>query len=257
MNARFDLAGRTAFVSGAGAGIGRAVALAFGAAGAWVLLADRDEAAAQATLALLQATGGAGAAMACDVRQAQQVRAAVEAAVQQRGALDYAANVAGVEGATAPLLDESDALYDQVMDVNVRGVWHCMRAQLRQMVQQAQGGAIVNVSSGAGIVGSKRCAAYAASKHAVIGLTRSAALQYGPQGIRVNAICPAGVQTAMAERIVASFPGGPPSAGGAAYPLGRYSTAEEVANGILWLCSEGAASATGSVLVMDSGLTAS
>ncbi len=257
MNARFDFSGRTAFVTGAGSGIGRTVAQAFCDAGAWVLLADRDLAGATATLALLRAAGGEGAAVACDVRMAPQVQAAVDELVRQRGALDFAANVAGFEGSTGPLLDETVDLYDQVMDVNVRGVWHCMRAQLRQMVQQGRGGAIVNVSSGAGIVGSKRCAAYAASKHAVIGLTRSVALQYGPQDIRVNAICPAGVQTPMAERIVASFAGGAPSKGGASYPLGRYSTPEEVANGILWLCSDGAGSATGSVLVMDSGLTAS
>jgi NAD(P)-dependent dehydrogenase (short-subunit alcohol dehydrogenase family) len=131
-----------------------------------------------------------------------------------------------------------------------------MRAQMRQMLAQGTGGAIVNVSSGAGIVGSMRSAVYSASKHGVIGLTRSAALQYARQNIRINAICPAGVQTPMAQRIVTAAGKALVSGGGANYPLGRYSTPEEIASGILWLCSEGAGSAVGSVLTMDAGFTA-
>ena len=142
------------------------------------------------------------------------------------------------------------------MDVNVRGVWLCMRAQIAQMLLQPEGGSVVNVSSGAGLVGSARSAVYGASKHAVIGLTRSAALQYARRGVRINVVCPSGVQTPMAERIVASYPGGAPSGGSARYPLGRYSTPEEIASGILWLSSPGAASAIGSVLAIDAGFTA-
>jgi len=190
------------------------------------------------------------------VAHGEQVRAAVDATLRAWGTLDCAVNPAGVEDATRELLDEDDPLYDSTMDTNVRGVWHCMRAQITQMLQQPGGGSVVNASSGAGLVGSARSAVYGASKHAVIGLTRGAALQYARRGIRVNVVCPSGVQTPMAERIVASFPGGPPSASGARYPLGRYSTAQEIASGILWLCSPGAASAIGSVLTIDAGFTA-
>ena len=247
---------KVAFVTGAGSGIGRATALAFAAGGARVALVDRDAGACRDTLELLEHAGGQGLALTCDVAQNEQLRAAVDATVKAWGSLDCAANAAGVEGATRELLDEDEALYDRTMDTNVRGVWHCMRAQIAQMLQQPGGGSVVNVSSGAGLVGSARSAVYGASKHAVIGLTRSAALQYARRGIRINVVCPSGVQTPMAERIVASFPGGPPSAGGARYPLGRYSTAEEIASGILWLCSPGAASAIGSVLTIDAGFTA-
>jgi len=251
-----ELQGRTAFVTGAGAGIGRATALAFAQAGAWVLLADRDERALADTLAALRQAGGEGASMVCDVRRGEMVDAAVAHAAAQRGTLDFAVNAAGVEGAAKALLDEDDDLFDQVMDVNLRGVWHCMRSQIRQMLAQGTGGAIVNIASAAGLVGSKRCAAYSASKHGVLGLTRSAALQYGRQQIRVNAICPAGVSTEMAGRIVSSIGQEIASGGGSNYPLGRYSTPEEIASGALWLCSKGAASTLGAALTMDSGLTA-
>lgn len=247
---------KVAFVTGAASGIGRATALAFAAGGARVALVDRDVAACRQTLELVQNAGGQGLVLDCDVARAEQVRAAVDATVSAWGSLDCAVNAAGVEGATRELLEEDDALYDRTMDINVRGVWLCMRAQIGQMLGQPGGGAVVNISSGAGLVGSARSAVYGASKHAVIGLTRSAALQYARRGVRINVVCPSGVQTPMADRIVASFPGRPPSGGGARYPLGRYSTAEEIASGVLWLCSSGAASAIGSVLTIDAGFTA-
>ena len=243
--------GQVAFVTGAASGIGRATALAFAAGGAQVALVDRDAAGCAQTLALLQQAGvGQGRVLVCELTQANAVEAAVADTVAAWGRIDCAVNAAGVEGATRELLDEDEALYERTMDVNVRGVWLCMRAQIRQMLLQPEGGSVVNVSSGAGLVGSARSAVYGASKHAVIGLTRSAALQYVRRGVRINVVCPSGVQTPMAERILASFPGG------ARYPLGRYSTPEEIASGILWLCSPGAASAIGSVLTIDAGFTA-
>lgn len=248
--------GKVAFITGAASGIGRACALAFTAEGANVALLDMNPDGLAETVALLP-DPKAALPLSCDVTQAVSVREAVRATLARWGRLDAAVNSAGVEGATRPLLEEDDALYDRVMNVNVRGVWHCMRAQIEQMLKQETGGTIVNVSSGAGLVGSARSAVYGASKHAVLGLTRSAALQYARQGVRVNAVCPSGVQTPMSERIVASFQGGAPSAGGANYPLGRYSTPEEIASGILWLSSPGAASAIGSVLAIDAGFTAS
>lgn len=245
-----------AFVTGAGSGIGRATALAFAAQGARVALVDRDTEACRQTGALMQASAAQVLVLPCDVTQAAQVQVAVETTVATWGRLDCAVNAAGVEGATRELLQEDDALYENTMNVNVRGVWLCMRAQIAQMLTQTAGGAIVNISSGAGLVGSARSAIYGASKHAVIGLTKSAALQYARRGVRINVVCPSGVQTPMAERIVASYPGGAPSGGGARYPLGRYSTPEEIASGVLWLCSPGAASAIGSVLTIDAGFTA-
>lgn len=251
-----DFAGKVAFVTGAASGVGRSTALAFAAAGARVAMVDRDADGCAQTLLLVRQAGGQGLVLPCDVTQSAQVGTAVNKTVATWGQLDCAVNSAGVEGATRELLEEDDVLYDRTMDVNVRGVWHCMRAQIRQMLQQQGGGSVVNVSSGAGLVGSARSPIYGASKHAVIGLTRSAALQYARRGVRVNVVCPSGIQTPMAERIVASFAGGPPSNGGARYPLGRYSTPEEIASGILWLCSPGAASAIGSVLTIDAGFTA-
>ena len=248
--------GKVAFITGAASGIGRACALAFAAEGANLALVDLNPEGLAETIALLPRSDAA-LAISCNVADAQQVRKAVEQTVARWGGLDSAVNAAGLEGATRPLLEEDDALYDRIMDVNVRGVWHCVRTQIEQMLKQATGGTIVNVSSGAGLVGSARSAVYSASKHAVVGLTRSAALQYARKGVRVNVVCPSGVQTPMAERIVASFQGGAPSAGGANYPLGRYSTPEEIASGILWLSSPGAASAIGSVLAIDAGFTAS
>ena len=251
-----EFSGRVAFVTGAASGIGRATALAFAAAGAKVALVDRDTEGCTHTLDMLTRAGGSGLGLVCELTEAAEVQRAVAATVSAWGRIDCAVNAAGVEGATRELLDEDEALYERTMDVNVRGVWLCMRAQIAQMLLQPEGGSVVNVSSGAGLVGSARSAVYGASKHAVIGLTRSAALQYARRGVRINVVCPSGVQTPMAERIVASYPGGAPSGGSARYPLGRYSTPEEIASGILWLSSPGAASAIGSVLAIDAGFTA-
>lgn len=247
---------KIAFVTGAASGIGRATAIAFAAAGARVALVDLNDRACKELAAQLAWGDDQVLVVHCDVTQAHQVDAAVAATIERWGRLDCAANVAGIEGATCSLIEEDAVLYDRTMDVNVRGVWNCMRAQIARMLLQDHGGSVVKVSSGAGLVGSARSAVYGASKHAVVGLTRSVALQYARQRVRVNVVCPSGVDTPMAQRIIDSFPGGPPSRGGATYPLGRYSTAVEVASGILWLSSPGAASTTGSVLAIDAGFTA-
>lgn len=250
------LRGKVAFITGAASGVGRACALAFATEGANVALADMNPDGLAETIALLP-DPNAALPLTCDVSRADSVKDAVQATLARWQRLDAGVNSAGLEGATRSLLEEDDDLYDRVMNVNVRGVWNCMRAQIEQMLKQDTGGTIVNVSSGAGLVGSARSAVYGASKHAVVGLTRSAALQYARKGVRVNAVCPSGVKTPMSERIVASFDGKAPSSGGANYPLGRYSTAEEIASGILWLSSPGAASAIGTVLAIDAGFTAS
>ncbi|WP_243618946.1 SDR family oxidoreductase [Rhodococcus sp. ARC_M6] len=247
---------KTIFVTGAASGIGKATALEFSARGAKVAVVDRNSELLAEVVDQIEETGAEALALHCDLTQGDEVFAAVQATVSRWGGLDCAVNAAGVEGATKKLLDEDDALFDLTMDVNLRAVWYCMRSQIEQMLKQAEGGSIVNVSSGAGLVGSARSAVYSASKHAVLGLTRSAGLQYARNGVRINAVCPSGVQTPMADRIVDSFEGGAPSKGGAGYPLGRYSTPEEIASGIMWLSSAGAASAIGSVLTIDAGFTA-
>ena len=202
-----DFEHKTIFVTGAASGIGKASALAFAAQGARVAVVDRNKEALAEVVNQIEEIRSEALALHCDITQGDEVRAAVEATVSRWGRLDSAVNAAGVEGATKKLLEEDDALFDRTMDVNLRGVWHCMRAQIEQMTKQAEGGTIVNVSSGAGLVGSARSAIYSASKHAVLGLTRSAGLQYARNGVRINAVCPSGVQTPMADRIVDSFEG--------------------------------------------------
>lgn len=248
--------GKVALVTGAASGIGKATAIAFAQAGARVALLDVDSEELVAIDRFIRDKGGETLTFACDLTEIGTARAAVEAANRRWSRLDCAVNAAGTEGKNCELLEEDDALYNHVMDINLRAIWFCMRAQVPAMLANPEGGSIVNISSGAGLVGSRRSAIYSMSKHAVIGLTRSAALQYAKRGVRINAVCPAGVQTPMAERIIAAYDGNPPSGGGALYPLGRSSTAEEIASGILWLSSPGAASAVGTVLTIDAGFTA-
>jgi len=248
--------GKVALVTGAASGIGRATAIAFAEAGARVALLDRDGPGLAAVDRSIRDKGGEPLALAGDLTGAGAAQAAVDAVNGRWSRLDCAVNAAGIEGRNCELLEEDDALYGHVMDVNLRAVWRCMRAQIPAMLANPDGGTIVNISSGAGLVGSKRSAIYGMSKHAVIGLTRSAALQYARRGVRINAVCPAGVQTPMAERIIAAYDGNAPSGGGALYPLGRSSTPEEIASGILWLSSPGAGSAVGTVLTIDAGFTA-
>lgn len=248
--------GKVALVTGAASGIGRAAAIAFAEAGARVVLLDRDGPGLAAVDRLIQDKGGETMAFASDLNETGAAKAAVDAINERWARLDCAVNAAGTEGKNCQLLEEDDALYNHVMEINLRAIWSCMRAQIPAMLANPEGGSIVNISSGAGLVGSRRSAIYSMSKHAVIGLTRSAALQYAKRGVRINAVCPAGVQTPMAERIIAAYDGNAPSGGGALYPLGRSSTAEEIASGILWLSSPGAASAIGTVLTIDAGFTA-
>lgn len=248
--------GKVALITGAASGIGRATAIAFAEAGARVALLDRDTMGLTEVERFIRDKGGEALPLPGDLTEAGGAETAVAAVNARWSRLDCAVNAAGVEGKNCELLEEDEALYDHVMDINLRTMWRGMKAQIAAMLANPEGGSIVNISSGAGLVGSRRSAIYSMSKHAVIGLTRSAALQYARRGVRINAVCPAGVQTPMAERIIAAYDGKAPSGGGALYPLGRSSTAEEIASGILWLSSPGAASAIGTVLTIDAGFTA-
>lgn len=252
MQKQFD--GKAVLVTGGGGGIGRAAALAFARSGASVAVADIALAAGQETVAQVQAAGGKALFMQTDVTQAAQVQALVTATVAAYGRLDCAFNNAGIEEEHVRLAECSEATFDRIMGINVKGVWLCLKYQLAQMQQQGRG-AIVNTASVAGLVGAPKMAAYSASKHAVLGLTKSAAIEYARRGIRINAVCPGVIRTAMYERAVAADP----AIGAAAaqmHPVGRLGEVDEVAAVVLWLCSDAASFVTGHAHTVDGGLTA-
>jgi len=249
-----DMEGKVALVTGGSAGIGRATAVAFAQNGAKVVISDIDDEAGEEALELISAVGGQAIYVRADVAQASDVEALIGHTVERFGRLDYAFNNAGIEGVNAPTADCTDENWDRVIGINLKGAWLCMRAEIRQMLSQG-GGAIVNCSSIAGLIGFPGTPAYTASKHGMIGLTRAAALEYATQGIRINAVCPGVIRTAMIER----FTKGSPEAEAqlvAGEPMGRMGTPEEVASAVLWLCSDGAGFVTGHPLVVDGGWVA-
>lgn len=248
-----DFAGKVAFVTGAAGGIGRAAALAFARKGAAVIAADVAEAGNAETARMIEALGGRALAVRCDVTRADEVKAALDRTVEAFGQLDFAFNNAGVEHPVIPTADITEAQWDRIADINLRGVFLCMKYQLPLLLRRG-GGAIVNTSSGAGVKGIAGQAAYCAAKFGLIGLTKAAALDYAGSNIRVNAICPGFVDTPMMER----FTGG--TAEGRqkvidSEPVGRAATPEEIAAAVLWLCSDAAAFVVGHALVMDGGQT--
>lgn len=245
---------KVAFVTGAASGIGRAAALAFAREGAIVVVADVSDQDNAATAHMIEERGGKALAVRCDVSQAADVKAALDKAVHAFGRLDVAFNNAGVEPRKMTLTaDVEEEEWDRIINIDLRGVFLCMKYEIPLMLKQGAG-AIVNTSSGAGVIGIKGNPAYTAAKHGVIGLTRAAALDYAAQGIRVNAVCPGYIATPMMDR----FTGG--TAEGRAKviseePIGRMGTPEEIANAVLWLCSDAAAFTVGHALVVDGGQT--
>jgi NAD(P)-dependent dehydrogenase (short-subunit alcohol dehydrogenase family) len=242
----YDFAGRVALVTGAGAGIGRASALAFARAGASVIAADIDRAGGLETVEL---AGANARFVPVDVASSESVRKMVAAAIVQFGRLDYAHNNAGVAAAQHDVGDLPEDEWDRVQGVMLRGVYLCMKYELPHLLET--GGAIVNTASGAGLVGYPGQSPYVSSKHGVLGLTKSAALEYGRRGVRVNAVCPGTVRTPMVEAAT-QLPGLEEQLL-ALHPIGRIGTPEEIANAVLWLCSDDASFVLGHALAVDGG----
>nr|WP_063570952.1 SDR family oxidoreductase [Luteibacter rhizovicinus] len=250
MNPTYDFSGQVALVTGAASGMGRVTAKAFAEAGAALVLVDRDEKKLQETTAEIIAAGGNAVALAGDVADEDLAKRAVERAVVEFGRLDMAYNNAGILGPMCPMVEETGEGYDAVNAVNLRGVWTFMKHELIHMKKQGSG-AIVNCSSLGGLVGLPGRAAYHATKHGVIGLTKSAALDVAAEGIRVNAICPGCIDTPMGDGI-------DPDAMKAflkEQPIGRAGRPEEIAAAVLWLCSPASSFVLGVALPVDGGFT--
>ena len=249
-----ELEGKVGLVTGGTSGIGRETAVLFAKAGAKVVVSGRREREGEETIELVRSAGGDGLFVKADVSKASEVEALVQKAVEKFGRLDIAFNNAGIEGVWVPIVRQSEEEWDRTIDINLKGVWLCLKYEIRQMLKQGSGGAIVNMASILGLIGSVGAAAYSASKHGVLGLTKAAALETARSGIRVNAVCPAAVETTMAERLyrapaVHKFVLG-------CHPLGRFGRPAEIAEAVVWMCSDRASFMTGQSLVLDGGFLA-
>ena len=243
---------KVALITGGSFGIGRATAIAFAKKGAKIVIADWKE--NQETMDLIENSGGEAIFVKCDVSKSEDVKAMVEETINTFGQLDYAFNNAGIEGASAPTQDCTEENWDKTIDINLKGIWLCMKYEIPEMLKNRKG-VIINCSSVAGLIGFQGLPAYVASKHGVIGLTKTAALENAPLGIRINAVCPGVIQTAMIDRLtgktkeaIKQFT--------ELEPVGRFGQPDEIANAVIWLCSDEASFVTGVAMPVDGGFVA-
>lgn len=248
------LVGKVALVTGASSGIGRAAALAFAREGAKVVAADVTVEGGEETVSLIKKTGGEAIFVKTNVANASEVEAMVNAAVSTYGRLDCAYNNAGISGKSQSIVDTTEENWDRIIAINLKGVWLCMKYEIPVMLKTG-GGAIVNTASDAGLGGVKRLGAYVASKHGVVGLTKTAALEVAKQGIRVNAVCPGPIETPMLMKGTDRFPEMIPKMV-KAQPNGRLGKPEEIAEAAVWLCSDAASFVTGLAMPVDGGYMA-
>jgi|SRR5579872_169922 len=249
-----ELEGKVGLVTGGTSGIGRETAILFAKAGAKVVVAGRRAAEGEETIDLVRSAGGEGLFVKTDVSKAAEVETLIQKAVDKFGRLDIAFNNAGIEGVWTPIARQAEEDWDRTIDINLKGVWLCLKYEIRQMLKQGVSGAIVNMASITGLVGAVGAAAYSASKHGVIGLTQTAALENARSGIRINAVCPAAVEAPMADRVF-----GAPKVHKyvlSCHPIGRFGKPTEIAEAVLWMCSDRASFMTGQSLVLDGGFLA-
>jgi NAD(P)-dependent dehydrogenase (short-subunit alcohol dehydrogenase family) len=252
MAGRLD--GKVALVTGGSSGIGQATAQIFAREGAKVVVADVLVAGGEETVRLIKAAGGDAIFVKTDVSRPAEVEAMVKRAVDIYGRLDCAFNNAGIEGALQPTSEYDEAMWDRVISINLKGVWLCMKYEIPQMLKQGSG-AIVNTASAAGLVGVQGLSAYTAAKHGVNGLTKTAALEYAKSGIRINSVCPGGVDTPMVRRVFGNNPQFAEAAA-AVEPVGRLAQPAEIGEAVVWLCSEAASFVTGLPMAVDGGMVA-
>jgi NAD(P)-dependent dehydrogenase (short-subunit alcohol dehydrogenase family) len=246
--------GKVALVTGASSGIGRATALAFAREGAKVVVSDVVVDGGNETVQLIKKAGGEAFFVKADVAETADVESLVQQTVATYGRLDCAHNNAGISGPLTTVADTAESKWDRVIAINLKGVWLCMKYELQHMSKQGSG-AIVNTASGAGLVGIAGASAYVASKHGVLGLTKTAALEYAKQGLRVNAVCPGVIETPMVQRLTDRHPSAA-EAMVAGHPIGRVGKPEEIAEAVIWLCSEAASFVTGLAMSVDGGYVA-
>jgi NAD(P)-dependent dehydrogenase (short-subunit alcohol dehydrogenase family) len=250
-----QLEGKVALVTGAASGIGRAAAIAFAREGAKVVVSDVDQAGGEATVRTIEDSHGEALWVAADVSDSGQVQELVERTVSAYGRLDCAFNNAGITVTRrTPMVDLTEAEWDRLIGINLKGVWLCLKYEIPEMIKNG-GGAIVNTSSTAGLVGSRGLASYVASKHGVAGLTKAAALEHSQDRIRVNAVCPGPIRTALTEGVMAANEGAEERYTSRA-PMGRMGMPEEVAEAVVWLCSDAASFVTGHTMAVDGGVVA-
>ena len=247
-----ELHGKVGLVTGGTSGIGRDASVLFAKAGAKVVVSGRREPEGKETVEMIRSSGGEALFVRCDVAKAADVSALVQKTVEKYGRLDVAFNNAGIEGNWIPIADQAEEDWDRTIDINLKGTWLCLKHEIQQMLKQGAGGAIVNMASVAGLMGAAGAATYCASKHGVIGLTKSAALETARSGIRVNVVCPAVIETPMGERIF----GAPHMKKFALshHPIGRFGAPMEIAEAVVWMCSDRASFMTGQSLVLDGGM---